>query len=295
MFHLARRQTVEWQDLWRKYGAVGIGTYFGIYFGSIAVFYGIYDYGVLTSLPSGGTAVIEHVRFIGVPAAAWLDRCRVAEIFRNRRVTKRLQCWKPYILSMCTTAFVVLGMGDDQNGVGICNRTPVQLFGVVSPTSPPGRCIAYSVVMPYARHNSDCSSGDGKSQTLVSRTGALGRSMAEDIPHTTPPCLFWDLCSWFSLCCQMQEWMKSAPEWAQGYSDRLFGAMVEDHRARSFVLAWATCKVLEPVRLLGAIAITPRMARALGRTPAKVSDADEDEGSDADDGSGVSRKGGSKR
>ncbi|CAN0532049.1 unnamed protein product, partial [Ectocarpus sp. 8 AP-2014] len=119
------------QDLWRKYGAVGIGTYFGIYFGSIAVFYGIYDYGVLTSLPSGGTAVIEHVRFI----AAWLDRCRVAEIFR------------------------------------------------------------------------------------------IGG---------------------------------------------LFGAMVEDHRARSFVLAWATCKVLEPVRLLGAIAITPRMARALGRAPAKV-------------------------
>ncbi|CAN0050749.1 unnamed protein product, partial [Ectocarpus sp. 12 AP-2014] len=38
----------------------------------------------------------------------------------------------------------------------------------------------------------------------------------------------------------------------------------------SFVLAWATCKVLEPVRLLGAIAITPRMARALGRAPAKV-------------------------
>ncbi|CAN0585275.1 unnamed protein product, partial [Ectocarpus sp. 12 AP-2014] len=35
----------------------------------------------------------------------------------------------------------------------------------------------------------------------------------------------------------------------------------------SFVLAWATCKVLEPVRLLGAIAITPRMARALGRAP----------------------------
>ncbi|CAM9815185.1 unnamed protein product [Ectocarpus sp. 4 AP-2014] len=149
----AKESSSRLQDLWRKYGAVGIGTYFGIYFGSIAIFYGIYDYGVLTNLPSEGTAVIEH----------------------------------------------------------------------------------------------------------------------------------------------MQEWMKSAPEWAQGYSDRLFGAMVEDHRARSFVLAWATCKVLEPVRLLGAIAITPRMARALGRAPAKVSDADEDEGSDADDGRGGSRKGGSTR
>lgn len=47
--------------LWRQYGAVGIGTYFGIYFGSIAFFYVVYDYGVLTNLPSGGTAVIEHV------------------------------------------------------------------------------------------------------------------------------------------------------------------------------------------------------------------------------------------
>lgn len=93
--------------------------------------------------------------------------------------------------------------------------------------------------------------------------------------HTTPT---------FSGCwcqfCQMQEWMKHSPEWAQGYSDRLFGAMVEDHRARSFVLAWATCKVLEPLRLLGAIAITPRLARSLGRAPARVTDDGDD---DADD------------
>lgn len=40
---------------------MGIGTYFGIYFGSIAFFYVVYDYGVLTNLPSGGTAVIERV------------------------------------------------------------------------------------------------------------------------------------------------------------------------------------------------------------------------------------------
>lgn len=86
----------------------------------------------------------------------------------------------------------------------------------------------------------------------------------------------------------MQEWMKSAPEWAQGYSDRLFGAMVEDHRARSLVLAWATCKVIEPLRLLGAIAITPRMARALGRAPSKVADDEDgdDENSRGRDGEG---------
>ena len=82
---------------------------------------------------------------------------------------------------------------------------------------------------------------------------------------------------------QMQEWMKHAPEWAQSYTDRLFGAMVEDHRARSFVLAWATCKVLEPVRLLGAIAITPRLARALGRAPAKGADKDDDDDDGDDD------------
>lgn len=82
---------------------------------------------------------------------------------------------------------------------------------------------------------------------------------------------------------QMQEWMKHAPEWAQAYTDRLFGAMVEDHRARSFVLAWATCKVLEPVRLLGAIAITPRLARALGRAPAKGADKGDDDKGDDDD------------
>lgn len=80
----------------------------------------------------------------------------------------------------------------------------------------------------------------------------------------------------------MQEWMKNAPEWARSYSDRLFGAMVEDHRARSLVLAWATCKVIEPLRLLGTIAITPRMARALGRAPAKVADDDNDDDSGDD-------------
>lgn len=53
------------QVLWRQYGAVGIGTYIGIYFGSIAFFYGVYDYGVMTKLPSGGTAVIEHVSLFG--------------------------------------------------------------------------------------------------------------------------------------------------------------------------------------------------------------------------------------
>lgn len=90
----------------------------------------------------------------------------------------------------------------------------------------------------------------------------------------------------------MQEWMKSAPEWAQAYSDKLFGAMVEDHRARSLVLAWATCKVIEPLRLLGAIAITPRMARALGRAPSKVADDDDD--SDEEDSGGKDGKGSGK-
>ena len=94
----------------------------------------------------------------------------------------------------------------------------------------------------------------------------------------------------------MQEWMKNAPDWARSYSDRLFGAMVEDHRARSLVLAWATCKVIEPLRLLGAIAITPRMARALGRAPSKVADDDDDDEDDADgnsdDGSALGKDGG---
>lgn len=85
--------------------------------------------------------------------------------------------------------------------------------------------------------------------------------------------------------------MKSAPEWAQGYSDRLFGAMVEDHRARSFVLAWATCKVLEPLRLVGAIAITPRLARAMGRAPSKVVDDASDDGDGDGDGGAKERKG----
>lgn len=49
------------QLLWRKYGVVGIGCYFGIYFGCTAFFYGVYDYGVMTNLPSGGAAVVEHV------------------------------------------------------------------------------------------------------------------------------------------------------------------------------------------------------------------------------------------
>lgn len=78
----------------------------------------------------------------------------------------------------------------------------------------------------------------------------------------------------------MQEWMKSTPEWAQQYSERLFGAMAEDHRARSFVLAWATCKVIEPLRLVASIAVTPRVARALGRAPAKGDDDDDDDDED---------------
>lgn len=71
--------------------------------------------------------------------------------------------------------------------------------------------------------------------------------------------------------------MKDTPEWAHHYSDRLFGAMAEDHRARSFVLAWATCKVLEPLRLIASIAVTPRVARALGRAPSKGADDDNDD------------------
>lgn len=61
--------------------------------------------------------------------------------------------------------------------------------------------------------------------------------------------------------------MKHTPQWSQDLSDRLFNAMAEDHRARSLVLAWATTKILEPLRIIAAIALTPRLARALGRAP----------------------------
>lgn len=54
---------------------MGIGTYIGIYFGSIAFFYVVYDYGVMTKLPSGGTAVIEHVSVFGWLAAYYPVGC----------------------------------------------------------------------------------------------------------------------------------------------------------------------------------------------------------------------------
>lgn len=59
----AKQRRSRLQELWHKYGAVGIGCYLTIYFGSTAFFYVVYDYGVMTNLPSGGTAVIEHVSF----------------------------------------------------------------------------------------------------------------------------------------------------------------------------------------------------------------------------------------
>lgn len=78
----------------------------------------------------------------------------------------------------------------------------------------------------------------------------------------------------------MQQWMLHTPDWSRELSDRLFNAMATDHRARSFVLAWATAKVLEPLRLIAAIAVTPTVARALGRAPAKgVDDEDDDDNS----------------
>lgn len=80
----------------------------------------------------------------------------------------------------------------------------------------------------------------------------------------------------------MQEWMKHTPEWSQHLSGRLFGAMTEDHRARSLVLAWATSKVLEPLRLIAAIGVTPRVARALGRAPAKGASDDVSEEEEGD-------------
>lgn len=90
----------------------------------------------------------------------------------------------------------------------------------------------------------------------------------------------------------MQEWMKNTPEWAQHYSERLFGAMAEDHRARSFVLAWATCKVLEPLRLVASIAVTPRVARALGRAPTSETGDEQSSGGKEDrPGNGSSREG----
>lgn len=51
------------KELWHKYGAVGIGCYIGIYFGTVGILYVVYDYGVMTSMPSGGAAVIEKVSY----------------------------------------------------------------------------------------------------------------------------------------------------------------------------------------------------------------------------------------
>lgn len=111
---------------------------------------------------------------------------------------------------------------------------------------------------------------------VLFQTRAAPQIFTQKLLHPRPPaCLPLRL---LPTRTQMQEWMKSAPEWAQQYSDRLFGAMAEDHRARSFVLAWATCKVLEPLRLVASIAVTPRVARALGRTPSKGFGNDDDEG-----------------
>lgn len=60
----AKERSGRLKVLWRKYGAVGIGCYAGIYVGSISLLYVIYDYGVMTSMPSGGATVIEKVRFL---------------------------------------------------------------------------------------------------------------------------------------------------------------------------------------------------------------------------------------
>lgn len=61
--------------------------------------------------------------------------------------------------------------------------------------------------------------------------------------------------------------MKLMPEGVQYYTDQLLDAVATNERARSLVLAWATCKMTEPLRLVITLAVTPRVARALGRAP----------------------------
>lgn len=57
------------------------------------------------------------------------------------------------------------------------------------------------------------------------------------------------------------------PEEMQHYTDQLLDAVATNERARSLVLAWATCKMTEPLRVVLTLAVTPRVARALGRAP----------------------------
>lgn len=57
----AKRRTGRLQELWNKYGMVGIGTYFGVFVATLGSLYVVYDYGLVTELPSGAVTAIEKV------------------------------------------------------------------------------------------------------------------------------------------------------------------------------------------------------------------------------------------
>ncbi len=51
------------------------------------------------------------------------------------------------------------------------------------------------------------------------------------------------------------------------FGDQILQQLRDNSKAGTFLLAWLTTKLTEPVRLLVTILITPRIARMLGRFP----------------------------
>ncbi|CAM9805952.1 unnamed protein product [Discosporangium mesarthrocarpum] len=81
---------------------------------------------------------------------------------------------------------------------------------------------------------------------------------------------------------KLQELSQNLPEWMSQYTDPAIDLMSKNPRARNLALAWATCKLTEPVRIVAAIAVTPRIARGLGYAPPSASPESEPESVVAD-------------
>ncbi len=63
----------------------------------------------------------------------------------------------------------------------------------------------------------------------------------------------------------VHNYVDELPDWLHGITDTL----EENPRMKTMGLAWMTTELMEPVRILGTLLLTPRIARVLGRVPRK--------------------------
>jgi Protein of unknown function (DUF1279) len=64
------------KEMWRRYGLVAVGTYFGIYFSTLGGLYFVFEYGFMTAsdVPAGGEHAIATLKSLIERLPDWLEK-----------------------------------------------------------------------------------------------------------------------------------------------------------------------------------------------------------------------------